>query len=242
MAQIANYINSYSDNTAYSADQSKDYPNISYIQGTDEVKWNKYDPDHIVCVYNVTSTSEATKLLLSTRNISKMWIDGVEQPSVVDSYTFVTTGEHIVKIGLSDKTTSRGCSFRQCNNIISAITPSNISLVYSYCFAQCNNLVSIIIQNGVTGIDNNAFYKDTRLTNVTIPKSVTIIGNECFYGCTGLTSITIEATTPPTLRDIYALDNTNNCPIYVPAESVDTYKAATNWSTYASRIQAIPTT
>lgn len=45
MTQIANYINSYSDNTAYSADQSKDYPNISYIQGTDEVKWKK-EPDY----------------------------------------------------------------------------------------------------------------------------------------------------------------------------------------------------
>jgi len=36
-----------------------------------------------------------------------------------------------------------------------------------------------------------------------------------------------------------AFDSTNNCQIYVPAASVDAYKAATNWSSYASRIQAI---
>jgi hypothetical protein len=37
-----------------------------------------------------------------------------------------------------------------------------------------------------------------------------------------------------------AFDNTNNCPIYVPSASVEAYKAATNWSSLSSRIQAIP--
>jgi len=34
--------------------------------------------------------------------------------------------------------------------------------------------------------------------------------------------------------------NVNNFRIYVPSGSVDTYKAASGWSTYASKIQAIP--
>jgi hypothetical protein len=38
-----------------------------------------------------------------------------------------------------------------------------------------------------------------------------------------------------------AFQDTNNCPIYVPAESVDAYKAAArHWNDYADRIQAIP--
>ncbi len=53
-----------------------------------------------------------------------------------------------------------------------------------------------------------------------------------------MSSITCNATTPPALgTDVFA--NTNNCPIYVPAASVETYKAASGWSGYASRIQAI---
>jgi hypothetical protein len=36
-----------------------------------------------------------------------------------------------------------------------------------------------------------------------------------------------------------AFSITNNCPIYVPSASVDTYKAASGWSTYASRIHEI---
>ena len=50
---------------------------------------------------------------------------------------------------------------------------------------------------------------------------------------------TDTTTTQPTLGS-NALGGTNaKLIIYVPAESVDTYKTATNWKTYASRIQPI---
>jgi hypothetical protein len=58
--------------------------------------------------------------------------------------------------------------------------------------------------------------------------------------CSGLTSIIVNATTPPKLSNSNAFNNTNDCPIYVPSGSVNTYKSASGWSTYASRIQAIP--
>ena len=102
------------------------------------------------------------------------------------------------------------------------------------------DITSINIPSGTTTIGDYAFYYCTGLTNVTIPDSVTSIGNNAFVGCSGLTSITVEATTPPTLVNANAFNNTNNCPIYVPAESVDAYKTTGNWVSLASRIQAIP--
>jgi surface protein len=81
----------------------------------------------------------------------------------------------------------------------------------------------------------------TSLTSIDIPSSVTSIGNSAFYYCSGLTSVTINATTPPTLG-FSAFDyNATGRKIYVPSASVDAYKAATNWSTYAADIEAIPT-
>ena len=71
-----------------------------------------------------------------------------------------------------------------------------------------------------------------------IGNCVTEIGFSAFQSCYNLTSVTVNASTPPTLGG-YAFDATNNCPIYVPAASVDAYKAATIWSNYASRIQPI---
>jgi hypothetical protein len=86
----------------------------------------------------------------------------------------------------------------------------------------------------VTRIGSEAFYWCSALTSITIPNSVKNIGYMAFIYCSSLTSITCEATTPPKL-DSY--DNLSNVTaVYVPAESVEAYKTATNWSPYASKI------
>ena len=105
-------------------------------------------------------------------------------------------------------------------------------------FNQCRSLTSITIPNSVTYIGPFAFYKCTSLPSVTIPSSMTNIEGFAFYDCYSLTSITIEATTPPSLGTS-VFNNTGDCPIYVPSASVNAYKSASRWSTYASRIQAI---
>lgn len=339
MTKILNHINTYADLTAYNNDMSKDFPNISYIQGTDEVKWNKYDPDHIVAVYNVTSTSNATKLLNKDSGITYQIIDGVKQDAVQTSYTFDTLGEHTVKYKLSGTSiNSNQALFYMCPNLVSVVIPETITSidgplfgsssnltnvvlpktltfigerVFGYCsklktisipdsvtsigqeaFDACIGLTSIDIPSGVTSIGNYVFSSCTSLTRLNsdvdglfnIPDNVTSIGNNAFSGCYGLTSVTIPdsvtsigdnafanlinfrgnlvlpstlatlgntvfnnmrnatgitflSTTPPTAGTNLFINST--CPIYVPAESVEAFKTATNWSTYASRIQAI---
>ena len=92
----------------------------------------------------------------------------------------------------------------------------------------------VIISNSVTSIGNYAFNGCTDLTSVTIGNSVTNIGFYAFYYCSNLASVTIHATTPATLGS-KAFDKTAAAlKIYVPAESVATYKAA--WSAYESII------
>ena len=102
------------------------------------------------------------------------------------------------------------------------------------------SITSLTIGSHPTAIGQGMFQKCTGLTNLVIPSNISSINNFTFSGCTGLRSITVHSITPPTLG-IGVFDNTNNCPIYVPPESVDAYKAASGWSNYASRIQAIPT-
>lgn len=45
-----------------------------------------------------------------------------------------------------------------------------------------------------------------------------------------------KPTTPPTLGGRVFEDISSSVKIYVPTQSVDAYKAATNWKNYASKI------
>jgi hypothetical protein len=58
-----------------------------------------------------------------------------------------------------------------------------------------------------------------------------------FSGCDSLTSVYCKRTTPPSLGGTSVFDyNEASRRIYVPTNSVNAYKSATNWSEYASSI------
>ncbi len=99
-----------------------------------------------------------------------------------------------------------------------------------------NNLVTdLVLPDEITEINSQAFSGATCLTSLTFPNSITSIGGSAFSGCDGLTEIMMLGTTPPSLGTS-VFNNTNNSPIYVPYESLNDYKTATNWSNYEDRI------
>lgn len=149
-----------------------------------------------------------------------MIVDGVVE-TPINTWRFETAGEHIVQY-----------------------TFENNEIPYAF-MQDIGRATKIEIGNDITTIpDENADGKPfgymPDLSSVTISNSITYIGDRAFDGCYSLESITVEATYPPQLGS-YPFDNTNNCPIYVPASAVDDYKdsTSTGWNEYASRIQAI---
>ena len=150
------------------------------------------------------------------------------------SLTTCTIGSSVTSIGSN--------AFIFCKSLTSVTIPDSVIWIGYAAFSDCSGLTSVNIPNGITTIDGSTFYNCKSLTSITIPSGVTSIGTYAFMNCRSLSSITVEAITPPTLEhyDTYvdwAFDNTNNCPIYVPAASVSAYQSA--WSRYASRIRAI---
>lgn len=71
-------------------------------------------------------------------------------------------------------------------------------------------------------------------------ESVTNIAYNPFHGVSSITSLTVRATSVPTLGGFLCVSATFNGTIYVPAESLEDYKAASNWNTYSDRLAAIP--
>lgn len=91
----------------------------------------------------------------------------------------------------------------------------------------------------VSSIGDYAFFDRQSLTSITIPASVTRLGLYAFKYCDNLMSITSYAVTPPDGKS-NMFDYTNECPIYVPGESVLSYRHyESGWFNYAFRIQAI---
>ena len=118
-------------------------------------------------------------------------------------------------------------------------------------YIDCQEKRIIEIPDSVNFIGENAFRIDytsysSGEEEIIIGSGITEISNYAFYvayntGSTLTTKITIKATTPPTLgtNAFYKGDTTFITAIYVPRESVNAYKTATNWSNYASIIQPI---
>ena len=126
-------------------------------------------------------------------------------------------------------------AFAGCRNLVAVPVPESVKSIGVYAFQNCNSLTIIKIPEGVTSILNNAFQDCNSLASITIPASVTSICSHAFWGCSGLTSIICNAATPPAIADLWTINDVDrSIPIYVPAASVEAYKAAEYWSEFAN--------
>ena len=119
-----------------------------------------------------------------------------------------------------------------------------------YVFNQNANIVSfneLRLFTGLTTIHSGSgtvayavFSGCTKLSEITIPDTITSFGPYSFNECTALTTVTCLSVIPPAFgTDIFRRASAL-AHIYVPAGSVNDYKAASGWSNYASIIEAIP--
>ena len=147
----------------------------------------------------------------------------------------------LAEIILPDTLTSiRDYAFQNCSSLARVLNLENtkVTSISQKAFYDCTSLTEITLPAGVTSIIFAAFVRCTSLTEIAFPASLTSIGEYAFSGCSSLQYIRIEATTPPTLASTNAIPSTIGA-IYVPDESVAAYQAATNWSSFASKIKGI---
>ena len=161
------------------------------------------------------------------------------------SLTSVTISENITHIGTY--------AFRSCESLTSIdVNPGNSNYKSENGVLFNKSMTTLIqypagkqgkytIPNSVTSFGNDAFSYCIHLTSIIIPGSVTNIGNNLFNGCDELKRIECHSLTPPVVDEysLYYYKIMTKCMLYVPAESLDAYKAAEGWKAF-DNIFAIP--
>lgn len=118
----------------------------------------------------------------------------------------------------------------------------SISKVGTYAFYQHPNLERAVASAPV--IEEHAFQnaKKLEVADLTSDAAVTINAN-AFNGCSNLAHLVVRSSTLSALSATSALDDTKiklgDGGIYVPSDLLDSYKSATNWSTFANNIYPI---
>lgn len=146
-------------------------------------------------------------------------------------------------------------------NLQSISLPCNVKTIPMYAFYECTNLQTVyglshvetighaaftsargtltgeLILTNIISVEQSAFSGNDGITNVVIGENIQIIGESAFAHV-GCNSITILATNVPEVgRD--AFNSSYLSTIYVPDESVETYKTAEGWSDYADLIKPL---
>lgn len=148
----------------------------------------------------------------------------------------------LAEINFPETLTSIGNNAFASAAFVELVIPASVTLVDFNAFSGCIALTKVTWNaTASTTPSMYAFNGNTALTTFIIGENVTSLPECLFQKLTAMTSLTVKAVTPPTALSAFTGFTPNSAlKIYVPAASVDAYKAATNWSKYADMIEAIP--
>ena len=158
----------------------------------------------------------------------------------------------LVSINLPKATSIASNAFYGCTKLTDVDMPL-VKSIGENAFNACSIISSIVLPSLTRG-GSYMFRYCYKLLTIDLPVITNIVSN-MFADCRGLTAVILRSTTMCTLANTSAFTNchhfhgTKNSTynpsglkdgyIYVPSAWVDSYKTATNWSSFASQFRAI---
>ena len=226
-------------NVSYTADESKIYYNpIVYTIEYTSTNGNIVEPDFTSTAPFLDVDGNSISIISNTYENGKGIIKLEKECYQIGQDAFQYC-YHLNSIAIPDSVTTIGKgAFFSCS--LTGITiPDTVTTIGQGAFRSCRNLTTVSLGNGITSIDITIFRYCSSLTVITIPNSVTSIGERAFSDCSKLLTINVLSENPPTLGSNTFYGIPSDAKIYVPSASLDGYKSADGWSTYADKIQAI---
>lgn len=172
------------------------------------------------------------------RNCSKMVLTSL--PSGITSigdFAFLNCYQLSLTALPSGITSIGQYAFNNCPRLALTTLPSGITSLPTAAFQYCPKLALTALPSGLTSIGAYAFKQGTGLASITLPPALTAIGNQAFANCYNLKVCDCtECTAVPTLGASVFQNAHADFKILVPSALEEEWKAAANWSSYASQI------
>lgn len=194
---------------------------------------------------NVSSVSDENVTLVRSYGFySCKKLQEVYLPNVTSIGESAFSGcDMLSKINIQNVETLGDHALSDCHEITELYLPKAINIGGFACYSM-SGLKKVTLGN-VTTIGAAAFYDNNECEEIDISlnENVGSIGASAFSNCENLSKLTIRGTALIELEAMQAFSNSaiagGTGRIYVDPSMVDTYKTATNWSYYASVIEAI---
>lgn len=219
--------------------------------------------------FNVTFSQSEQTLLTNFGNVQNISDGGYERGYAAGYKEGEQVATMLITNSLTEYTnekaiTIRDNAFNACTSLVLLNLP-NVETLGVSCFQNCTSLVSINVPL-VKTVNSKSFSLCTSIEKIVLPSLTSFISGDNFSYCYKLKYVdlgnvekinswafvsckVLETVILRRADAICELAATNafsqsgvvngNGYIYVPKTLVDTYKSATNWSTYANQIRAI---
>jgi hypothetical protein len=127
------------------------------------------------------------------------------------------------------------------SNITSAVLPTGMTEIPHDMFYKCYYLSSVTIPEGVTTVRGGCF-SHTALETVTLPSTLTNFNytNDAFYKISTLKELHCKAVNAPWMSEgviVFGGGSQDNCTLYVPAGSLNSYKNANVWKDFKNIVE-----
>lgn len=197
-----------------------------------------------VSLKSLTSINNLFSGCISLVNVETSLIDTSEVTTMNSTFNACENLRHInVSSWDISKVSNMGSVFSNCSLLesiegIENWDTRNVTNI-SNMFSACRNLAKLDIKNwrwdALT--TNQLAFSTLYINKIEFASTLNLVSAQAFSNCQLCITYIFHSTTPPTMENTNAFTNINSdAKIYVPDESVNAYKTATNWSTYASYI------